>query len=154
MSGAPKSSAPKLSAEELSVGETREAALCGALSRVQLVQYAGASGDFNPIHVDEAFAREAGYRTVFAPGMLIMGLAARLLTDWLGDAVLTRYGVRFLGVVWAGDAIAARAVVERIDVDGDTAQVELSIEARNQADEVVLSGYATAALPARRRPPD
>ena len=64
------------------------------LSRTQLVQYAGASGDFNPLHTDEVYATKvAGYPTVFAHGMLTMGLTARMLTDWVGDGRLAKFGV-------------------------------------------------------------
>ena len=66
------------------------------LTRTQIVQYAGASGDYNPLHSDEVFAREvAGYPGVFAHGMLTMGMTGRLLTDWVGDGRLahaTAYG--------------------------------------------------------------
>src|SRR5690606_22630866 len=64
-------------------GETRELVLVRGLTRTQIGQYAGASGDFNPVHTDERFAVEAaGYPSVFAHGMLTMGMAARVLTDW------------------------------------------------------------------------
>ena len=82
---------PKLKASQLKVGDTREAVLVENLTRTQIVMYAGASGDFNPIHHDETFAtKAAGYPSVFAHGMLTMGMTGRLLTDWLGDGVLTR----------------------------------------------------------------
>ena len=107
---------PKVSGRELSLGAKCEAVLVEELSRTQIVQYAGASGDFNPIHHDETFATgQAGYPSVFAHGMLTMGLTGRLLTDWLGDGVLEDFGVRFVSQVWPGDTLTAVATVESIE---------------------------------------
>ena len=76
---------PKIDCASLSVGDVHEMVVVDKLTRTQIVQYAGASGDFNPIHHDEVFAsKAAGYPSVFAHGMLSMGLTGRLLTDWLG----------------------------------------------------------------------
>ena len=141
---------PKTDCASLSVGAAREQVLVENLTRTQIVQYAGASGDFNPIHHDEQFAtKAAGYPSVFAHGMLTMGLTGRLLTDWLGDGVLREYGVRFVKQVWPGDTLTARGVVKSIDVRGDEGLVEIEIETRNQKGEPVVSGSAVVALPAR-----
>lgn len=68
----------------------------GVVHRADLVRYAGASGDFNPIHYDESFARDVGLPDVIAHGMLTMAQAARVVTDWVGDpGALVEYGVRF-----------------------------------------------------------
>ena len=142
---------PKIDCASLSVGSSHEAMLVENLTRTQIVQYAGASGDFNPIHHDEVFAsKAAGYPSVFAHGMLTMGLTGRLLTDWLGDGVLREYGVRFVRQVWPGDTLTARGVVKEIRVSGSEGLVEIEIETRNQKGEPVVSGSAVAALPARR----
>ena len=86
-----------LRASQLSVGDRREMVLVDDLTRTQIVQYAGASGDYNPLHSDEVYATQvAGYPSVFAHGMLTMGMTGRLLTDWVGDGRLSRYGVRFV----------------------------------------------------------
>ena len=99
---------PKLDCASLAVGSAHEQVLVENLTRTQIVQYAGASGDFNPIHHDEMFAsKAAGYPSVFAHGMLTMGLTGRLLTDWLGDGVLREFGVRFVKQVWPGDTLTA-----------------------------------------------
>jgi acyl dehydratase len=85
----------------LQVGEERTQVVVDDLSRTQIVQYAGASGDYNPLHSDEPFARDvAGYPGVFAHGMLTMGLTGRALTDWVGDGRLLEFGVRFTAQVW------------------------------------------------------
>lgn len=142
---------PRISLEELEVGATRETVVVEGLTRTQIVQYAAGSGDFNPIHHDETFATKvAGYPSVFAHGMLTMGLAAKLLTDWLGDGVLRSYGARFVKQVWPGDTLTARGTVKRMDVEGETGVVELELVTVNQRDEAVLTATATAVLPRRR----
>ena len=134
-----------LSAGNLKVGDTYSECIVEDLKRTQIVQYAGASGDYNPLHTDEVFTTQvAGYPSVFAHGMLTMGMTGRMLTNYVGDGRLTKYGVRFTKQVWPGDTLNATATVESIEeVDGDKI-VNLTVETRNEADEVVLSGYAAA----------
>ena len=141
---------PKLTGEALTVGDEREQVVVENLSRTQIVQYAGASGDFNPIHHDETFATgAAGYPSVFAHGMLTMGLTGRLLTDWLGDGVLREYGVRFVNQVWPGDTLTAKGTVTAIESAGEQARIEIDLVTRNQKGEPVVKGRAVAVLPAR-----
>ena len=135
----------KVKASELAVGDTREQLLVENLTRTQIVMYAGASGDFNPIHHDETFAtKAAGYPSVFAHGMLSMGMTGRLLTDWLGDGVLSEYGVRFVKQVWPGDSLTAKGTVTAVGADG---VVEIEITTVNQNGEPVIAGRAKARLP-------
>jgi acyl dehydratase len=111
------------------------------LKRTQIVQYAGSSGDYNPLHTDEIFTvKVAGYPSVFAHGMLTMGMTGRMLTDYVGDGRLTKYGVRFTNQVWPGDTLQATTTVEEV-ADGI---VKLKVETTNQNGVSVLSGYAEA----------
>ncbi len=136
-----------LRATATKVGDNREMSLVEDLTRTQIVQYAGASGDFNPLHTDEVYAKQvAGYPTVFAHGMLTMGMTARVLTDWVGDGRLLRYGVRFIKQVWPGDALTARAEVTAVrEIDGQPV-ADFEVVTRNQAGDPVLTGTATARL--------
>jgi len=130
-----------LSASKLQVGDTHTARIVDDLKRTQIVQYAGASGDYNPLHTDEIFTTKvAGYPSVFAHGMLTMGMTGKMVTDYVGDARLTKYGVRFTSQVFPGDTLDATATVKELK-DG---LVELDIETKNQDGVVVLSGYAEA----------
>jgi acyl dehydratase len=140
----------KLTFDDLREGQEHEAALVENLSRTQIVQYAAGSGDFNPIHHDETFATKlAGYPSVFAHGMLTMGLTGRLLTDWLGDGVLRSYGVRFVKQVWPGDSLRAKGTVKRLEAQGTEGLVEIELVTTNQKGEPVVTGTATAMLPRR-----
>ena len=134
-----------LQASSLEVGATFEATLVEDLKRTQIVQYAGASGDYNPLHTDEVFATQvAGYPSVFAHGMLTMGMTGRLLTDTVGDGRLTRFGGRFTSQVWPGDTLTARARVEAVREEDGQHVVDLSVETANQDGVTVFSGSATA----------
>jgi acyl dehydratase len=134
-----------VSAKSLKVGDSRELVLVEDLSRTQIVQYAGASGDYNPLHSDERFAKEAaGYPGVFAHGMLTMGMTGRVLTDWMGDGTLTKYGVRFSKQVWPGDTLTATATVDAVrEKDGEWF-ADLSVVTTNKDGDVVVQGNATA----------
>ena len=130
-----------LSATNLKAGDTYTECLVEDLSRTQIVMYAGASGDYNPVHTDEKFTKEiAGYPSVFAHGMLTMGMTGRMLTNYVGDGRLTKYGVRFTSQVWPGDTLNSTATV----VDVTEGIVNLSVETTNQDGVMVLSGYAAA----------
>ena len=130
-----------LSASNLNAGDTYTESLVEDLKRTQIVMYAGASGDYNPVHTDEKFTKElAGYPSVFAHGMLTMGMTGSMLTNYVGDGRLTKFGVRFTSQVWPGDSLNATATVEDV-MDGI---VNLKVETTNQDGVVVLSGYAAA----------
>ena len=134
-----------LSATNLKAGDTYTECLVEDLSRTQIVMYAGASGDYNPVHTDEKFTKEiAGYPSVFAHGMLTMGLTGKMLTNYVGDARLTKFGVRFTNQVWPGDTLTATAVVTEIRQEGDDKLVDLDVKTTNQDGTTVVSGYATA----------
>jgi acyl dehydratase len=132
-----------LSASQLKVGDVHKARLVEDLKRTQIVQYAGASGDYNPLHTDEIFTTQvAGYPSVFAHGMLTMGMTGKMLTDYVGPTRLTKYGVRFTSQVWPGDTLEATATVKAIDGE----KVEFDVKTVNQDGVEVLSGYAEARL--------
>src|SRR2546422_9832578 len=125
-----------LSASKLKAGETHTERLVEDLKRTQIVQYAGASGDYNPLHTDEIYTTKvAGYPSVFAHGMLTMGMTGKMLTNYVGDGRLTKFGVRFTKQVWPGDALTANATVEAIRQEGGQQFVDLQLSMVNQNGE-------------------
>ena len=134
-----------IKASEISVGDTFEEVLVEDLKRTQLVMYSGTSGDYNPLHTDDKYCQEAaGYPGVFAHGMLTMGLTGKMLTNYVGDGRLTKFGVRFTNQVWPGDTLTSTATVTELrEEDGDKL-VDLEVKTTNQDGTTVVSGYATA----------
>ena len=136
-----------LSARTLKVGDTHAEQVVNNLTRTQLVQYAGASGDYNPLHSDEVFTTKmAGYPSVFAHGMCTMGMTGKMLTNYVGDGRLTTFGVRFTSQVWPGDTLTAKATVQAIREEGGKHFVDLAVSTVNQNDVEVVSGYASARI--------
>lgn len=137
-----------LKAVDLRVGQTFSAVVAENLSRTQIVQYAGASGDYNPLHTDEVFATQvAGYPSVFAHGMLTMGCTGHMLTDLVGDGRLLAFGGRFTAQVWPGDDLTTTATVEALGRDdAGRPTVELAVSTTNQDGVGVFASYATARI--------
>jgi len=131
--------------DTVSVGEERTQEF-PALTRTMFVKYAGASGDFNPMHHDDTIATQVGNPSVFGHGMLSMGLAARVVKDWFGAEALRRLQVRFAKQVWPGDVLTCTAVVTAKREEGGEQLVDLDITVKNQDGVVSVQGAATAAV--------
>ena len=126
----------------------------GPLERADIVRYAGASGDFNPIHIDEGYARRSGAPTVFAMGMLPAGYLGHAVSDWFGGPHhLRRFKVRFTTRVWPGDEIACTGKVTEIEDD----LIKVTMQATRRGDgpkgvdvpgeEIAIVGEADVELP-------
>lgn len=113
------------------------------ISKVQLVKYAGASGDYNLIHTDVETAREVGLDGVIAHGMLSMGFIGQFLTDHVGPGNVKKLKVRFNAMVRLEDVLTCRGVVRSVEpVDERRTLVTLEVWAENQKGEKVTSGEA------------
>lgn len=139
--------------DAVSPGLDLEDVVFGPLERVDIVRYAGASGDFNPIHTDEGYARATGAPTVFAMGMLPAGYLAHALSDWFGGPQhVRRFKVRFTTRVWPGDELVCGGRVESVE----NGLVNVSLEARRRGsgpegielpeEEIAIVGDATVEL--------
>lgn len=143
--GQPAPAAPyrpaRLKGADWRAGATARATLVENLTRGQIVQYAGASGDFSPQHTDEVYnTRVAGYPGIFAHGMLTMGMLGRALTGWTGDGVLRTFGFQFRRQVWPGDSLYASLEIAQVS----DALATLALTVGNQHGQTVGKGYATA----------
>ena len=135
--------------EDVQVGMTLELKK-PPITRLQIAKFAGASGDFNPSHVDEDIARDiGGMGGVFAHGMLGMGFVGQMLTDWLWDRPLRLFSAKAVLLVRPGDSLTCFARVVRKWVEDEDNLVEWEIGARNQKGEVTHTGTAVAVLPHR-----
>ncbi len=136
-----------LKASQIKVGDKHTERVAENLSRTQIVMYAGASGDYNPIHSDEVYTTKvAGYPSVFAHGMLTMGLTGKMLTNYVGAGRVTKFGVRFTNQVWPGDTLDATATVTAIKDENGQKLAELEVATVNQDGKEVVRGTAEARL--------
>lgn len=119
------------------------------LTRTDLVKYAGASGDFNPMHHDEVLAKAAGQPSVFGHGMFSMGLLGSAITDYVGPGNVRRFRARFAKQTWPDEELRTSVVVtaKRV-VDGENL-VDFDVRLQNAEGEEKVVGEATAAVPSR-----
>jgi acyl dehydratase len=134
--------------DEVAVGDTAPE-FRHELTRTDLVMYAGASGDFNPMHHDEVQATAAGLPSVFGHGMFTMGLLGKAVTDYVGVGNLERFGVRFTQQTWPGEVLTTRVTVTRTFEEDGAHKVELECSVVNQEGAPKVQGSAVAVLPAR-----
>src|ERR1043165_5816336 len=133
---------------QLSEGEAGPA-ISRPLTRTDLVMYAGASGDFNPMHTDEVAAQAAGLPSVFGHGMFTAGLLGKALTDYVGVGNLRNYKIRFTKQTWPGEGLTTHVKVEKKYQQGSEDRVDLECSVTNEAGEAKLTGVAVAVLPRR-----
>jgi acyl dehydratase len=128
--------------DAVNVGDAARPLVVENLTRTHFVRYAGASGDFNPMHHDDTVATKVGNPSVFGHGMLTAGLMARVLKDWFGPEALRRFQVRFAKQVWPGDTLTCSATVTA--KHDDERLVDVDCQVTNQDGVEVLTGTATA----------
>ena len=139
----------KVYAEDVQVGSEMPPLVKPPIQQIQLTRYAGASGDFNPIHHDQTFAEASGNPTVFAMGMLNAGILTRVVTKFVGRPAVRKYKVRFAQRAWPGDDVICTGKVTRKFEEGKEKRIEGEIQAVNQKGDVLISGGFEAALPSR-----
>ena len=119
------------------------------LTRTDLVVYAGASGDFNPMHHDEVKAQAAGQPSVFGHGMFSMGFLGSALSDYVGVGNVRQYQVRFAKQTWPGEELVTRITVTAKRKDGDESVIDMDCVLCNADGEEKVVGTASAVLPSR-----
>jgi acyl dehydratase len=111
------------------------------------VRYAGASGDFNPMHYDDALARAAGYPSVFSQGMHSAALLASFAVDWLGAENVRRFAVRFREQVWPGDVLTCSGEITSISPNESGLLATAELTAARQTGGIAVSASADFLLP-------
>ncbi|MBN6185539.1 MaoC family dehydratase N-terminal domain-containing protein [Aneurinibacillus sp. BA2021] len=117
------------------------------VTAMQLIKFAGASGDFNPIHTMESVGQEAGLGGVIAHGMLIMGFVGQALTTWVPRSAITKFGVRFSAITRPGDTITVRGQITAKEETDEGTVVKIKVQAVDQKGEVKVKGNCEALLP-------
>lgn len=128
------------------VGDTTKREF-GPLTVTDIVRYAGASGDFNPLHHDEEAAKAAGFPGIFSIGMFTAALVGTFATDWLGAESIRRITTRFKEQVWPGDTLTVTGTVSAVSpVDGGTA-VEVELTCTRDKGGAAAAGSAEFLIP-------
>jgi acyl dehydratase len=135
--------------EDVKVGDEAPPVVVSSITRTQIVKYAGASGDFNPIHHDELYAIRAGNDRVFAMGMMTAGFLGRMITDWVGDGNLRKYKIRFATRIWPGDTVTCKGKITRKYTEVGKNYVEADVFAENQQGEKAVIGSIVTELPGK-----
>jgi len=135
--------------EDVNVGDQITPLHKEPVTRTQIVRYAGASRDFNPIHHDEPFAQSAGMGGVFAHGMMSMAFLGQMVKEWCGHERLKKMKVRFINLTRPGDTLTCKGKVTKKYQMGGENYIECEIFAQNQRNEIVTKGTATILLPLR-----
>lgn len=139
--------ARQLHFEAVKVGDELPPLVKPPVDRLQIARYVGASGDFNPLFCDEVHAKNSGFPSLIAPGMLGMGFLAELVVDWVRGATLEKFQARFVKIVWPGDVLTARGrVVDRRFEPGGRYAIDIEAWAENQRGELAVRGLATVRL--------
>ena len=116
----------------------------------QLVMWAGASGDYNPIHYDKDFAQSRGLPGVIVHGQLVCSFLGQLITDWMGEqGILKKLNCGYRGMNSPGEPITVRGKVTGKYIDTEEHRIECQVWAENPGGEKTVTGTATVALPSR-----
>jgi acyl dehydratase len=136
--------------EDVNVGDAMPELVKGPLQKLQHVMYAGASGDFNPLHTDDDFAKAVGMKDgVIAHGMLIMGIVGQAITGWIPRKDLKKFGVRFAGMTKPGNTITVTGSVTDKRVDDGNNIIVCNVAAKDENGDVKVTGKFEAALPSK-----
>jgi acyl dehydratase len=135
--------------EDVQVGDAIPPLVKPPITHLQLVRYAGASGDFNPLHTDPEVGETLGFGGIIAHGMLIMGFVGQMLSDYIGPDALNSFGVRFKGMTRLGDAITCTGTItEKYEENGE-GRIAGKVQAADQTGNVKVTGTFVATLPQR-----
>ncbi|TQR18313.1 MaoC/PaaZ C-terminal domain-containing protein [Psychrobacillus soli] len=121
---------------DLQIGESLDEIILNPVSRLDLIKYAGASGDFNPIHTIDEEAKNASLPGIIAHGMWTMGNLAKLFTPFLEEGFIQEYSIRFKGMVFLEDIISLKANL----VETESKKLTFNVEASNQHQKAVMNG--------------
>ncbi len=135
--------------DDINIGDAMPALVKDPVVKVQLVKYAGASGDFNLLHTDPEIGKAVGIGGIIAHGMLIMGFVGQAITDWIPKKYLRKFGVRFVGMTRPGDVVKVTGTVTDKKEAGSDKVIVCDVTAKNQQGAVLVSGSFEAALPTR-----
>lgn len=139
----------RISFEDVQIGDEIPRLVTAPVTHLQLVRYAGASGDFNPLHTDPKIGEMIGVGGIIAHGMLIMGFVGQMLSDYVGPQALKKFGVRFKGMTHLDDVITCTGTItEKYEENGE-GRIAGKVQAADQNGDIKVTGTFVAAVPRR-----
>jgi acyl dehydratase len=141
--------AAKVYFEDVQIGDEIPRLVTAPVTHLQLVKYAGASGDFNPLHTDPKIGEAIGTGGIIAHGMLIMGFVGHMLSDYTGPQALKKFGVRFKGMTHLDDEITCTGTITGKYEENGEGRIAGKVQAADQTGDVKVTGTFVAALPRR-----
>ena len=136
----------EICSKDINVGDEMPRLVKDPVTHMQLVRYAGASGDFNPLHVDPEAGKAVGLGQI-AHGMLVMGFVGQAITNWIPQKYIRKFSVRFAGVTNIGDVITVSGKVVDKKQEAEHQVIRCEVVAKNQKDGLVVAGQFEASLP-------
>ena len=130
----------KIEFDKIEVGETIPELKIPTITHANLVRYAGASGDFNPIHNDKDFAIANGLEGTIAHGMFVMAQIGRFITNWVDQNQIRFFGVKFKAMTKLGENLTCKGTVKKKKEENGEKLITLTVEALNEAGEVKAGG--------------
>ena len=135
--------------DDVQIGDELPKLITAPVTHLQLVKYAGASGDFNPLHTDPKVGEMIGVGGIIAHGMLIMGFVGQMLSEYVGPQALKKFGVRFKGMTHLDDVITCTGLItEKYEENGE-GRIAGKVQAADQTGDIKVTGTFVAALPRR-----
>ncbi|HZR80010.1 MAG TPA: MaoC/PaaZ C-terminal domain-containing protein [Candidatus Binatia bacterium] len=132
--------------EEVKAGDALPTYVHESVTRTDLVKYAGASGDYNPMHHDETLATQVGLPSVFAHGMFSMGLLSNVVVRWAGAGAVKRFDVQFRAITWPADKVTCTGKVKDKRQEGGQKLVDVELQCETKPGTRTIIGSATVAL--------
>jgi acyl dehydratase len=136
--------------EDVQIGDEIPRLIKTPITHLQLVKYAGASGDFNPLHTDPKVGEAIGTGGIIAHGMLIMGFIGQMLSDYVGPQALKKFGMRFKGMTHLGDEITCTGTITEKYEDNGEGRIAGEVWAADQKGDIKVTGTFVASLPRRQ----
>jgi acyl dehydratase len=130
----------------LAAGDEMPTGTAGPMTRTDFVRYAGAGGDFHPLHHDEPYAQKFGMPSVFGLGLLHAGILGDHLARWVGPNNVRKFAIRFTGQVWPGDVLTLSGKVDRIEDTGAGRVAHLNLAVTRQTGDTAIVATAVAAV--------
>ena len=135
--------------EDIQIGEALPPLVKSPITHLQLVRYAGASGDFYPVHTDPQVGQRIGLDGIIAPGLLIMGFVGQLVSDFVGPTALHSFAARFTGMTHLQDVMTCSGTItDKYEHEGQ-GRIVGHVQATDQTGQVKLTGSFVAVLPKR-----